>query len=175
MKARPTIYNGVQMRSRLEARVAAWLDSIGVRWAYEPVAFASPKGQYLPDFGIDLFDWRKTYLEVKPSIDQETSDDTFARMEIIWESDGTAMLVVLYADAAEGGMLIAATPSIDGWKGMYLVRCPCQALCIGSLRLIDVKDNRGEPWIVSTCGSCGDEAMRRTDAALRLPRWDAQA
>jgi hypothetical protein len=71
--ARPTIYNGIQMRSRLEAGFAAWLDRVGIDWAYEPVAFGHPEhGQYLPDFELrdvpvsDRPGETLVYVEVKP-------------------------------------------------------------------------------------------------------------
>lgn len=46
MKALPTIYRGVQYRSLLEARYAAWFDLVGLRVVYEPEAFNG----YIPDF-----------------------------------------------------------------------------------------------------------------------------
>ena len=49
-KGRPTVYKGIEMRSRLEADYAAHLDRSGVKWEYEPTCFAGPKGQWLPDF-----------------------------------------------------------------------------------------------------------------------------
>src|SRR5262245_46645920 len=64
--ARPTIYNGIQMRSRLEARIAAVLDGMGAEWAYEPQAFASNNGQYLPDFLIKS-PAQEFYIEVRPT------------------------------------------------------------------------------------------------------------
>lgn len=52
-QARPTLYKGVRMRSRLEALYAAWLDNHQLdKWTYEPMAFGSPDGQYLPDFFV---------------------------------------------------------------------------------------------------------------------------
>lgn len=63
--ARPTIYKGVRMRSRLEAKVAETLDWYRFPWRYEPQCFASELGQYLPDF--QLFD-TDVYLEVKPQL-----------------------------------------------------------------------------------------------------------
>ena len=63
IQARPTLYNGIQMRSRLEADYASCLDRGGIDWKYEPTCFAGPDGQWLPDF--------KTkpggYIEVKPA------------------------------------------------------------------------------------------------------------
>lgn len=62
-KARPTVYRGVQMRSRLEAAWAEQWDAEGVEWKYEPRCFASERGQYLPDF---LLPGPWVYVEVKP-------------------------------------------------------------------------------------------------------------
>jgi hypothetical protein len=70
---RPTVYNGIQMRSRLEAGFAAWLDQNKVKWAYEPHAFADKDGQYLPDFRLDNVTYvgeggqTAIYVEVKPN------------------------------------------------------------------------------------------------------------
>lgn len=63
IKARPTVYKGIQMRSRLEAHAASRLDHVGIPWEYEPDCFASEAGQCLPDF--KLFG-KPFYLEVKP-------------------------------------------------------------------------------------------------------------
>jgi hypothetical protein len=56
----PTTYKGIQMRSRLEARWAAFFDNIGWQWEYEPFQGRN----YIPDFvivGDDPF-----VVEVKP-------------------------------------------------------------------------------------------------------------
>lgn len=51
LKARPTKYKGIDMRSRLEAKYAQYLDGQSLLvWEYEPNCFASERGQYLPDF-----------------------------------------------------------------------------------------------------------------------------
>lgn len=86
---RPTIYKGTRMRSRLEAKWAAALDSLGLAWTYEPCAFADSRGQYLPDF---QFEWngRVQYLEVKGAITDH--EHIRHRMEIIWSSEPDAHL-----------------------------------------------------------------------------------
>ena len=58
----PTIYNGVQMRSKLEARVASILDSNDIEWQYEPERFKLKEFVYTPDFYLPEFN---IYLEVK--------------------------------------------------------------------------------------------------------------
>lgn len=66
MQAKETSYGGIQFRSRLEAKWAAFFDGIGWRWEYEALDFPG----YIPDF---LFpDFREPLLlEVKPEITDE--------------------------------------------------------------------------------------------------------
>jgi uncharacterized SAM-binding protein YcdF (DUF218 family) len=65
LAAIPTVYRDVWMRSRLEARWAACLDSAGLAWAYEPQVLRLGRGRgalYLPDFWLPD---QQTWLEVK--------------------------------------------------------------------------------------------------------------
>lgn len=62
LKAIETKYKGYNFRSRAEARIAVFLDALGVVWAYEKEAYdLGIIGGYLPDF--DLGEWG--FLEVK--------------------------------------------------------------------------------------------------------------
>lgn len=66
ISARPTSYNGVMMRSRLEAAWAEQFDHLGWRWQYEPLALAGPTGQYLPDFLVHIEEGeRNLWFEIK--------------------------------------------------------------------------------------------------------------
>lgn len=107
--ARPTTYRGIEMRSRLEARVAAWLDGGDVEWSYEPRAYASRAGQYLPDF---VFIWEGTryVIEARPTL--ERAYLAMPRMQIVWESDPDAVLMVLVGD----GIVLAAHPRDRQWR-----------------------------------------------------------
>jgi len=60
----PTKYNGIQMRSKLEARYAKYLDDNGIEWVYEPKRFWLEDIQttYMPDFYLPILD---EYTEVK--------------------------------------------------------------------------------------------------------------
>ena len=109
-KARPTTYKGIQMRSRLEAGFAMWLDQQGFRWDYEPGAFADETGQYLPDFRIhDLWcAWldrpATAYVEVKyaswPGTDVDSEEwmekhhDLMCGMAILHRSEPDAVLLL---------------------------------------------------------------------------------
>ena len=124
-RARPTIYNGIRMRSRLEARVAAWLDSLGVIWEYEPVAFASPDGQYLPDFELFANDpgplSRRAFLEVKGALDYEDARLLMRRMEsVIGPSDPRAFLIIADAETLEAGIVHAYNyPRLLAWASVF--------------------------------------------------------
>lgn len=124
--ARPTIYNGVKMRSRLEAGFAAWLDERGFEWEYEPECFANDTGQYLPDFV--LFDLPVTgggspvtYVEVKPSSPAESgrrrmgASELEKRLSIIWSSRPDAMVLNVWpATANDTGLAHLAHLHPDG-------------------------------------------------------------
>jgi hypothetical protein len=45
----PTVYNGIQMRSRLEAKWAFVFDALGLKWSYEPIDLNG----WIPDFIVD--------------------------------------------------------------------------------------------------------------------------
>lgn len=63
IEAIPTWYAGVTFRSRLEADWAATLDSLGIRWQYEPESINLPSGTvYIPDFWLPELG---TWIEVK--------------------------------------------------------------------------------------------------------------
>jgi hypothetical protein len=64
MKAIETKYKGIMFRSRLEARWAIFMDTMGVKYDYEPEAFDLGDGIfYTPDFWLPEV---KAYLEIKP-------------------------------------------------------------------------------------------------------------
>jgi len=53
LKAIETQYRGCRFRSRLEARHAVFMDSLGVEWAYEAEGYdLGTVGFYLPDFWL---------------------------------------------------------------------------------------------------------------------------
>jgi hypothetical protein len=64
IKAVPTVYRGIRMRSRLEARWAAFFDLCNWRWRYEPYLLPG----WLPDFELKMFGsaFPTVLVEVKP-------------------------------------------------------------------------------------------------------------
>lgn len=96
IQARPTTYRGIPMRSRLEAHVAAELEKLPGTWEYEPRAFANERGQYLPDFLFVNDRDGRCYLEAKPTV--EAALRVMERMQIIWDSEPEATLVIFVPD-----------------------------------------------------------------------------
>lgn len=98
LTARPTVYKGILMRSRLEATFAAMMDENEAAWAYEPKCFADETGQYLPDFSEwdpDHPELQHSYIEVKPFAPPGPETDAIKRrMEIIWSSEPIAALTI---------------------------------------------------------------------------------
>lgn len=98
MNARPTTHRGIQMRSRLESKFARYLDSMSVEFKYEPRAFSGKSGEYLPDFQLTEVEV-PLFVEVKPTFrDIAAVERGMERMEIIWESEPDAALMMVFGD-----------------------------------------------------------------------------
>lgn len=76
VKAIPTTYSGVNFRSRLEARWAAFFDLADWDWVYEPIDLSG----WCPDFSLKCSKGI-IYIEVKP-VDIEPQDySAFSKVE----------------------------------------------------------------------------------------------
>lgn len=82
----PTKYNGVQFRSRLEARWAIFFDYLDIHWEYEPEGFKldnknNPDSCYCPDFLIRTPQGKDIWIEIKPhNIKQNDKFDKFKKL-----------------------------------------------------------------------------------------------
>jgi len=150
LSARPTMYDGIQMRSRLEATFAAFLDRHAIPWEYEPRAFAGAAGgQYLPDFLL----WphgRRVYVELKGKA-ARADIPTFERQAaLIRRSEPDAEFAVVDAfhmrPEAHLGFAIGYRPAgLDMWWTAYFAICSsCGAVDLALVRF---------GWIVD-CRSC---------------------
>lgn len=69
IKAIETQYKGYRFRSRLEARWAVCLDTLGADWQYEPEGFVLDQRPYLPDFFVRAKGiYAKPYPQGVPSV-----------------------------------------------------------------------------------------------------------
>jgi len=146
IRARPTVYKGIRMRSRLEADFAADLDRRDKEWKYERECFASPDGQWLPDFRVktkpgkpdELVELKPAGLLYKQWASGET-DKILARMTIAWASEPDVCLTLLYWNrGGPAAMVISSygsgTPWMAGntsmpllWPGMGQLNAVCSA------------------------------------------------
>lgn len=144
IKAIPTNYNGVHFESRIEARHAVFMDSLGVPWKYEPQGFEFQDGtRYLPDFELPSM---RAYLEVKPTRPtiEETHKactlavETLCRVFVSWQIDdppfsydvpSASMTCALPSDIMDEQFWWCECPychEIDiQWQGM-VSRSPCR-------------------------------------------------
>ncbi|MFE3452423.1 hypothetical protein ACFXJ8_26215 [Nonomuraea sp. NPDC059194] len=69
IQAIDTRYKGCRFRSRLEARWAVFLDTLGIRWEYEPQGYlvGAKRRPYLPDFYLTDLNW---WVEVKGPLER---------------------------------------------------------------------------------------------------------
>jgi hypothetical protein len=104
-KSIPTLYNGIQFRSRLEATWAAFFDVIGWEWEYEPALFEGPG--WTPDF---LLKGRNTLVEVKPEIDPSEWSDMEAVEYAFKRPVPEGFLLMFVGVFPVPGLLIAADP-----------------------------------------------------------------
>lgn len=122
LRARPTMYNGIQMRSRLEARVAALFDAMGLDWKYEPRAYKSARGEYLPDFQVG----DHTFVEVK-SAEADWLVPLAKSFRILREAHDGAVLWLILSDGQCAKF--DADPALTG----YITVCrECRRHTIGN-------------------------------------------
>ncbi len=114
--ARPTTYNGITFRSRLESRWARAFDRAHWDWHYEPERFADPgsvKGEYVPDFRIDRHTV-STYVEIQPPLTGLQRVIAAKKLELVWNEHPEAGLWLLHKIADEDGGGFTMNVSV-GW------------------------------------------------------------
>lgn len=131
MHAIPTTYGGVNFRSRLEARWAAFFDLLGLSWEYEPVDL---KG-YIPDFRLSLAE-TSLYAEVKPVDHTRGFDSAIAKMQKAYYPD---VLTFENSDFSEGVCVH------DAVSKKLLEVCPHEFLFLGSTPLLRYNGPSGPP------------------------------
>ncbi len=148
MNAIPTSYSGVQFRSRLEARWAAFFDLLDWSWEYEPIEMANC---YIPDFVIQLH--KPLLVEVKPAVALDDSvRDTMHKIDGSgWQ--GEAWIAPLTPLGEQCGWL-RSDWSVP-WTDMTLSMCG-NHLGVGTSEAI---------W---TCRVCGERLKPNNDVQLFL-------
>lgn len=93
------MFNGVEFKSRNEARAAYAFTYMQWRWYYEPEPFVTEHGPYLPDFFVQRQHMREYYwVEMKPPTFDlaDLSQDDQARPGVLYQSMAMMTGVPLY-------------------------------------------------------------------------------
>lgn len=113
----PTLYQGIRMRSRLEARWAAMFGKLGWQWHYEPIEL----NFYIPDFlvtsGLSMGD---TVVECKPFLPSERTTQTATLTKLVrsgWQGPMLLLGAVVQPDGLCG---LYRAPGAAGWADAYL-------------------------------------------------------
>lgn len=130
IKAHPTMYKGVQFRSRLEARWAAFFDVAGWGWEYEPFCI----DDWLVDFRVEYeCSWRPQrkggsytnhtmLIEVKPVYDIKEFDAEYIQIqkkydEIKWLPDAEfPTLPPTLPGNTQCVALFGINPTVTSWE-----------------------------------------------------------
>lgn len=122
LKAIETKYNGFTFRSRMEARWAVFMDSLGVKYNYEPEAYELDKGLvYLPDFWVPSLE---TFIEIKP--DKPKAHEEHKAMLLARQSMHRVIILtgnpVLPTNDLHGGYIYFPSGSADEYY--WWCECP---------------------------------------------------
>jgi len=111
----PTVYNGIRMRSRLEAKYAAFFDRLGWAWEYEPIDLDG----YIPDFIVDPGS-ELILFEVK-GMDEELDA---AKLKIEFSGwDGEAIVASGQLEHSNIGSFLERSDVVFQWDGAELFYC----------------------------------------------------
>lgn len=158
IKAIPTVYAGVQFRSRLEATWAAFFDVLGWRWAYEPTDLNG----YIPDFDL-TFGKRPLLVEIKPT--QDSFEGAKSKIECSgWDGDAA---ILVGAETKTVGLLFDG----ETWDTAVV------AFCMACQRATLIQECGA--WSCRNCGAGNRELWFAFDtarpwaAAKNVNQWRA--
>jgi len=114
MKAIETVYNGYRFRSRLEARVAKFLDTLGLDYKYELEGFEFDGTRYLPDFYLPKFDY---YIEAKG--DNPHLAEDIAKVDKFVQNIHKSVIIITDIPFDKGSKGLYWFPAIH-WTSKYI-------------------------------------------------------
>lgn len=142
----PTKYKDIEMRSKLEAKIAFFLDGLKIKWTYEPKTFLLSMGiVYKPDFYLPEL---KMWVEVKGVIEEHNK----SILECFVKDNKTELILISSKDM----IWFSSKDFVDGIgidKDLYIGECSiCKHFFFCS--------NLGS-YHCRNCGACeGDHDLR---------------
>lgn len=146
IRAIETSYKGYRFRSRLEARWAVFMDSLGIEWIYENEGYDIAGEWYLPDF---ILPEQKIILEIKPKLPADQYYDTDL-LELLSEKIGMT------------GYILSGQPWVDDKEGFHNFDCIDYSIqpAIGDTDYL---------WCECTsCGAIGIEYSGRAERVMHF-------
>jgi hypothetical protein len=119
-KARPTVYAGIEFRSRLEARWACFFDELGVVWTYEPF----DGNGYSPDLLLPHLTERPALAEIKPAVTEAEYRAAIPKMTAGLAGHWTGHLLILGADPLPAWNVDELRPWVPGRRPGMLLGIP---------------------------------------------------
>lgn len=125
VRAIPTSYAGIQMRSKLEANTAQLFDTCNIRWQYEVEGYDLGGVWYLPDFWLDDM---RCFVEVKGILDSKSEQ----KVKLLAAAcEGKGIHVILLRDLrmrlVDNYLTVIGdwvTPFAIEKDGAFMARCP---------------------------------------------------
>jgi len=167
IKAIPTMYDGVMMRSRLEARWAAFLSACGWQWNYEPIDLDG----WCPDFVLN-FGPRKVYVEVKPQINESTMDEMKRVSKPLTGAGHRVILVGESIDYSHGEAIIGwGADTIEKGEDTFWDEIVIGCCGARTSRCWIGMSSRGMSYDCIVCGEYDGNPANDYEAAKIKERW----
>lgn len=156
----PTVYKGVQLRSRTEARWAAFFDALGWSWEYEPIDLEA----YIPDFVL-RFEYGPLLIEVKPEMLSVDLAPACAKIDASsWQQEALVTLAApIWVPSAGYGPVLGRLRDAGAraWNTGEMFYC----LSCGHLSLLCSEMS----WRCRQCGACdGNGHVGEADGVIEL-------
>jgi hypothetical protein len=163
----PTTYQGIEFRSRLEAKWAFVFDQFEWTWEYEAIDLAG----YIPDF-IILFPHGPMLVEVKPAMTQEDLEAAIPKIEASgWDGEALILGAVANFDnfyTNTFGLITARKDyEDDHWAWDWAVHHFCDACQRQSLH------HTNGVWVCRVCGAYDGDRFINTYGSGLIKAWNA--
>ncbi len=151
----PTVYKGIEMRSKLETKVALFLDALKIKWEYEPKTFLLSNGiPYKPDFYLSE---AKQWIEVKGVVGKNNHG-----ISELFVKDTQQELILISSEAVWFYELFGEPGEVWGQDGLQVGKC---SSC-GNYFFTG-------PYGIFSCRNCGThEGDHDIFALLQNLSWD---
>lgn len=165
-----TMYKGIEMKSRLESKIAFFLDCLEIKWEYEPKVFMLSLGFiYIPDFYLPEL---KMWIEVKGIIEEHNKEISRAFVK-----DNNTELMLISSNET---LWFSMKDFLDGLSednAVYIGECSsckhhffCSNIGIYSCRNCNYHDGDHDLWITINAKEFGNELIDFNDME-DIKRW----